>query len=416
MQNIENFLYTNQNENNGETNTNIVFPDYSDCIVNFSSSILNHYGVKCEHETLSKVDEILAKNFTHVVVILLDGLGMDTMEKNLYFRDFLRRNLLTDYSSVYPPTTTASTTSFLSGKYPIEHGWLGWDLYFEQEDKTVTCFSNTLQNTTEKAASYDIAQKYLPYEDIFQKINNANNAKAYGVFPFDAFGFTGHKEIDDWVKEVRRTINSKERTFTYAYLSSPDGVLHKSGGGSRDVEAEIRKINNIIIDLCQSAKDTVFFITADHGHINIENEFLCETYPEIANMMERPLSIEPRAISFYVKKKYKKEFPEIFNKYFGEHYMLFSKEEVLKNNLFGKGRAHENLTGIGDFIGVAIGEKTLLWNKECRQFRSHHAGMTKKEMRIPLICYQTRKRMKWTTIYYGVIALVVAFLAYIYFM
>ena len=44
--------------------------------------------------------------------------------------------------AVFPATTTASTTSVLSGKNPNEHGWLGWDLYFKEFDKTISIFPN----------------------------------------------------------------------------------------------------------------------------------------------------------------------------------------------------------------------------------------------------------------------------------
>ena len=39
--------------------------------------------------------------------------------------------------AVFPPT------SVLSGLNPIEHVWLGWDLYFREIDEVVTMFLNT---------------------------------------------------------------------------------------------------------------------------------------------------------------------------------------------------------------------------------------------------------------------------------
>lgn len=396
-------------------NENIIFPDYSESIVNLSSSILNHFGVKPTHNTIPMVDQILARGYKHVVVVLLDGLGMNILESNLNYRDFLRRHLLGDISSVFPPTTVASTTSFLSEKTPVEHGWLGWDVYFEQEDKTVTCFFNILQDTDKDAASYNIPNKYLPYETIFEKINKAGTAKATGIFPFPAFGYKGHDSMYDWFKAIRKSIDNEDRTFTYAYWSDPDSLLHKLGNRSQDVEKCIRQLNNGLIELCESSKDTVFFVTADHGHTAIQNDFLCENYPSITKMLERQVSIEPRAISFYVKPEFKEKFPEEFNKHFEKDYMLLSKEDVMKENLFGDKTPNENLTGIGDYIAIATGSKTLLWSKKNHQFRSHHAGMTKNEMRIPLIWFESKKQKSLIKLYYGIIAILIAYLVYIYF-
>lgn len=388
----------------------IELPDYKNSILNLSCSILEHFGVKPEHDTNPIVNEILYRNYKHVVVILLDGLGLNILEKHLTYRDFLRRHLLSEYSSIFPPTTTASTTTFLSGKSPIEHGWLGWDVHFEQEDKTVTCFFNTIQGTNEKAADYNIPYKYLPYENIFEKINNASIGKAYGVFPFSTYGFEGHSDIDNWVETIRKHCHKNEKNFTYAYWENPDNLLHKEGTKSNDVGKIVRELNAKMTYLCQTCPETVFFITADHGHTDIRNVFLQEEYPEIAKMLIRKPSIEPRAISFYVKPEFKEKFADEFKLHFGKDYLLLEKDEVRQMELFGPGRQNENLTGIGDYIAVAYSEKTILWNKDEKQFKSHHAGLTKNEMKIPLIWYENKPKRTGMFLYYGFIAAVVIFL------
>jgi len=389
---------------------NVVLPEYKNSILNLSCSILKHFGVKTEHDSIPVVDEILRNNYKHVVVVLLDGLGINILEKHLTYRDFLRRHLLTDYSSIFPPTTTASTTTFLSGKSPIEHGWLGWDVYFEQEDKAITCFFNTLQGTNQKAADYNIPYKYLPYENIFEKINNANIGKAYGVFPFETYGFDAHPEIDDWVETIRKNCHKNEKNFTYAYWENPDEILHRQGTKSNDVAKVVQDLNARITYLCQTCPETVFFITADHGHTDINNVFLQEDYPKLAKMLIRKPSIEPRAISFYVKPEYEGSFAETFNLHFSKDYILLGKEEVRQMELFGPGRPNENLTGIGDFVAVAYSEKTILWNKNEKQFKSHHAGLSRNEMRIPLIWYENKPSHIGKILYYGIVA---AFIAYL---
>ena len=382
----------------------IVLPDYNKSILNLSCSILQHYGVKPEHDTLPQADEKLKKNHQHVVVILLDGLGINILEQHLCYKDFLPRNMLTEYSSVFPPTTTASTTTFLSGKSPIEHGWLGWDVYFEQEDKTVTCFTNTLKSSTTVAADYNVARKYLPYENIIEKINKAGQAKANLVFPF---GPDAHPDLNDWINTIKKTCHSNEKTFTYAYWENPDHELHIKGTKSNEITKIVEDLNSKLSILCESCPDTLFFITADHGHKDIINNLLTEDYPEINEMLIRETSIEPRAISFFVKPEYVDKFPRIFNDIFGSDYILFTREEVLKNELFGPGFANENLTGIGDYIAAAYGPRTLVQNKNCHQFKSHHAGLSKEEMSIPLICYERENKHWGLKVYYLIIALLI---------
>ena len=71
--------------------TEAVFPDYTNSILNLSCSILNHFGVKPKHPTLPVADELLSGSYKHVVLVLLDGLGVNILEKHLRAGDFFRQ-------------------------------------------------------------------------------------------------------------------------------------------------------------------------------------------------------------------------------------------------------------------------------------------------------------------------------------
>ncbi len=386
-------------------NEDVCFPDYKNSILGLSASILQYFGVKPEHETFPPADEMLSRKYKHVVVIILGGLGVNILEQNLHFKDFLRRHLLTDYSSVFPSTTTTSTSSFLSGKSPLEHGLIGWDVYFGQENKTVTCSKNTIQASSEQATPYNVAEKYLPYESIIEKINKTGTAKAFSVLPF---GENAKTDLYKWVENIRKTCKIDQKTFTYAYWKELDTELHQKGSKSNDIEKLVCELNEKITYLCEETPNTLFFITADHGHTDIRNDFLQENYPELANMLLRQPSVESRVLSFFVKSEFMQVFPHKFKQNFSQDYILLTKQEALDIELFGPGKPNENLTGIGDFVAVATGEKTLLWNKNQAQFKSHLAGITKNEMRIPFICYKSRPRHIGMIIYYSLIAAVIA--------
>ena len=47
-----------------------------------------------------------------------------------------------EITTVFPATTTAATTSIATGLNPVEHGWLGWNMYIEPIDETITLFRN----------------------------------------------------------------------------------------------------------------------------------------------------------------------------------------------------------------------------------------------------------------------------------
>lgn len=87
------------------------------------------------------------------------------------------------YSSVFPPTTVAATTSIANGLTPYEHGWLGWDCYYPQIDKNVTVFLNQETGTDQPAADYNVAWTYCGYESIVSKIRK-HGTDAFEVTPF----------------------------------------------------------------------------------------------------------------------------------------------------------------------------------------------------------------------------------------
>ena len=110
-------------------------------------------------------------------------------------------------------------------------------------------------------------------------------------------------------------------------------------------------------------------------------------YPEILKCLVRLPSVEPRTLSFFVKDEYKKEFPEIFKKAFGNKFRLLTKDEILEEQLFGIGKEHELFRDmLGDYIAVSVAEDAVFATHiEAEKMPGGHAGLTKEELEIPLI-------------------------------
>ena len=60
---------------------------------------------------------------------------LEDISLNLKEKSFIREHYLCTINSTFPPTTSAATTAFLTGKYPIETGWMSWTQYFEEYKK-----------------------------------------------------------------------------------------------------------------------------------------------------------------------------------------------------------------------------------------------------------------------------------------
>ncbi len=372
----------------------IKYPNYDRSILSIASSVLNHFGVKdCQHKTLPEFDKLLEKDYKNIIVILFDGLGTSTLNYHLKENDFLIKHYVTDISSVFPSTTVAATTSILSGYSPLECGWLGWDLYFEEIGENVAVFKNTLQRNGEPAAKYNVAHKYIPYKNIMQRIEEVKGRKtAYCVAFFSKFRI---RSVEDICKTIYKLSKKRKKKYIYAYWHQPDGAMHGHGVTSPEAHKEILHINSEVEKLCSKLKDSLVIITADHGLCDSVNLFL-EDYPELYNMLKIPPSIEPgRAMSLFVKDGLQENFKNEFNKHFGDSFRLMTKEEVFSENILGYGKAHPRTYDfVGDFLAIATTEKTLFTAREEHEFVGVHAGLTEEEMTVPFIAIETEKRKK----------------------
>lgn len=365
----------------------IRFPDYDRSILSIAASVLKHYGVKdCRHKTLKEFDEILSKNYENVIVVLFDGMGVDAIKNHLDEDAFLRKHFVCPVSSVFPSTTTAATTTMLTGRSPVEHAWLGWDLYFKELDENVAVFRNTFQKNGKAAAEYNVGQRYIPFENIFQRIEKANkNVKTYCVSPFSK---TKAETLDEIKQTVSKLAKTDGKKYIYAYSPQPDDDMHRYGVYSAQVKRQIQKINHMVENLCSKLKNSVVIVIADHGLVDSKIDFL-EQYPEIWKMMKRPASIEPRALSLFVKDAYLNIFKERFENTFPDKFLVFTKREVYRKHLFGFGKPHPRVDEfLGDFLAVAVSDLTLFNDYEDDPFIGAHAGFDEREMTVPFIAIE----------------------------
>ena len=71
-----------------------VMPNYNECIVNLSNSIMKYFGLPAYHATLKDLDDVLeSRKPKNVVVILCDGMGTNILRRTLGEKSFLTKNI-----------------------------------------------------------------------------------------------------------------------------------------------------------------------------------------------------------------------------------------------------------------------------------------------------------------------------------
>lgn len=359
------------------------FPDFSRCSVNLVSSLGAFFGLDMPHPGLPELDAFLAPKVRGVVLLVLDGLGSAALDAFLPEGSFLRSTKLCDLSAVFPPTTVAATPSLRSGLFPLEHGWLGWTMFYPQLGKNVDVFSNKVQFTGEAAAPFQASERYLPYPQVTARLKDEGLARGYAVSPYDE---VPARSFDELETQLLRLSALPGRFYAYAYNHQPDAAMHEFGVRSREAQQKVLEAEARVGRLAGLLpKDVLLLVTADHGLVDTV-PLVMEDFPVISGMLSRPLFLEPRAAALSVKPEAAAHFPAAFQEAFGDDFLLLSRRELLENGLLGPGKAREGLAQyLGDYLAVALRDKALYTRREDSRLIGMHAGLTRDELRVPLI-------------------------------
>lgn len=366
-----------------------ILPNYEKGLVNLISSIENYFGIANNKRSLQIVDEALKDNYKNIILVLYDGFGYNILKKNEALAPFLNENIKDKISSVFPPTTTAATTSVITGLTPFEHGWLGWDMYMKKYDSVVTLFLNREKESKLPIEGYVSTSDELPIVKVTDKISRITGCKGTIVSPFGDITYT---DINDMNKQIVDIAKNDKKNFIYAYYEEPDGVMHDTGTNSYESKEMFELIDNKFKELCESLDDSLIIMVADHGHINTSWITLTD-YPEIINMLIGTTGIDSRACSFRVKDEYLEVFPSLISKVLKDDFILLSKNEIHEKKIFGDGLQNKLFNdGIGDFIAIAISEKSIRYSDKHELFKSAHAGITEDEVYVPLVMVKKQNK------------------------
>ena len=367
--------------------------DFDNSILALSNSLLRHYGVETEYKSLPILDKELAVGYQNVVFLILDCFGKNILEYHLNPHDFLYMHRVADISTVFPPTTAAATITFHSGLPPIASGWIGWMNYFPQYGHIIENFRNVDFYTGEELTTPHPAETILKYKSIYEKITEQNPEVEYHqVFP--AFVEGGAGTFEELCRGIENAVNSSDkRKIISAYWTEPNHTMHYNGIHSAIAAELIRDINNRLEKMCADLHDTLVIISADHGGIDVDDVII--EHQDLLDTFRLPPTIESRTISFWIKDGCHDEFVHLFNKYYGEEFVLFTKEEFLQAHILGYGKQHPLIDSmLGEYVAIATGTLSINYDsgkREKKLFKATHAGYTKEEMTVPLILVKCKK-------------------------
>lgn len=363
----------------------LIKPDFKNNIVNISATIAEFLGCPNDKPILPKLAKQLKKGYKNVVFLILDGMGINPINKNLSDNSFLKKNIKQVVTSVFPSTTTNATTSFWTNKYPMEHGWFGWSLYFEELKRAVSIFLDEDTYTGESIGD-GYVEKALPTEPYFRKAKP--DYKVSIVVPEFCYNEEENRYVFENYREmlahIEKICGNEGKQFIYTYCPEPDFTMHRYGVSSEEANRVINGLNDGIKELYAKLEDTLFIITADHGQIDVGGYVEIYKDEELISMLEWPMFLEPRATAFKVKKNSHKNFVEAFNEKYGNDFELFEVGYLIKNNYFGGNLVNRHANLLGDYIAVCKTDKLFKLSELSHDYKGHHTSLTE-EMEVPLI-------------------------------
>ncbi len=351
----------------------ILIPNYNHSSLNIISSIRNNFGYSSKYDI---IPNLFDKKYKRVVLLLLDGLGVNVLNDNIP-NGILAKHYFSKVNCVFPSTTAASTTSIISGLTPLESGWTGWENYVSELNRDIVLFTGENYYTKEKTGvtGYDL----MPYEPFYSDMN----IKGINILP----DFNNNEALKDILRRSLANLNGE--CYQYVYYTYPDTLMHIYGEDTIEIKDILNSIENDIEDYVNKLpKDTILIVTSDHGHINTKSLNLYLNN-RIMSLLERKPSNDARALVFKVSSDNKERFVKEFNNFYGSIYDLYESRNALA--FFGNNNDRIN-PRIKDFLGdyIAIGKSNYYFNYSNSNhiFKSHHAGMTKEEMEVPIIVFR----------------------------
>ena len=239
--------------------------DNKNTLVNLSNTIAKQFGLTPFHNEIPEIEKLI-QGHKKIAVLLFDGMGTYIQETHQKLIPYIFSHKVHQIDSTFPPTTVAATTGFLTGKYPIETGWMSWTQYLDEYKANVDVFRNRYTESHEL-----IQEGELVFEGICPKksVKDLINAKKSEKVAFDMEDIYGsyhgpaNLTISRW--KLSRFIKNKKEMHLYYYYEKLDGLIHEYGVESKQVKKKLKAIERFVKKITKKHKDTVFIVIADHG-------------------------------------------------------------------------------------------------------------------------------------------------------
>ncbi len=358
--------------------------------------------------------------FQHVIVLLVDGLGLDLFLRlarpgsdkpggKPIWQRLLPEGLLGSITSIAPSTTASALTTLWTGQTPVEHGIMGYDVWLKEYSMIANMIFQTASAFYGDTGGLRRAgfqpETFLPSKTLGTHLLE-NGAQAYSFQPaaiarsglslmhmrdVSIFPYRTHSDLWITLADILAA-NRNTRTYSYVYWGDIDDLSHRYGPNNERVRLELASFSLMLERFLVSLKTrqngrTLFIMTADHGHIHTEQNPNLElrNHPEFLSYLTMLPTGESRLAYLNIHPGREKDVRAYVENHWPGQFRLFPTRETLDSQLLGTGKIYPPVYDrTGDWIAIPQGNAYWWFGNKDNPLIGRHGGLSRDEMLVPL--------------------------------
>ncbi|WP_245537361.1 alkaline phosphatase family protein [Thiocystis violascens] len=373
------------------------------------SSILQARGGHSGYPVLDALPVAELARATNLILLVIDGLGADWLARHSP-NGILNRARRGTLSSVFPSTTAAAITTYLTGDAPLQHGLTGWHTYLSELGCVMTVLPGKPRygGVPYRQAGIDPV-KLFGHASVFDRIQTRSVIVSPHFIARSDFNLAhagrakilAYDGLRDLFRQTLRAIRPPRRwrqsgpsepNYLYLYWPALDTIGHEHGMESTAAVAHLVEIEQVIEDFSSAAAgtDSLLLISADHGQIDTtpQDNIDLADHPELADCLLLPLCGEPRAAFCYVRADHARVFEDYCQHRLKDRVDCVHSRQLVADGLFGFGTPHPRFMGrVGDYCLLPRGNGVIrdhLPSETPHAQIGVHGGLSEEELMVPL--------------------------------
>ncbi|MCU1693381.1 MAG: phosphodiesterase [Frankiales bacterium] len=354
-------------------------------------SVLSCLGVAGEADVLG------LEPARRVVLLLVDGLGAQLLERHAAHAPFLSSLGARGLTTGFPSTTATSLASLGTGLAPGEHGLTGYTSLVDDRVLSWLTWSSDAQDRRDDV----VPERLQPRATAFERAAaDGVSTTVAGLARFAGSGLTravlrggtyaGVVSPGDTVARVASAAAEGERSLVYCYTPDLDLTGHVRGVDSDAWREQLAVVDAFAAQLHDRLPaGSRLLVTGDHGMVDVEQAQRVD-YDDTPALQAgvRVLAGEPRARHLHVEPGATDDIVAAWTALLGDRVAVLRRDEVVAAGLLGPVVTPEALARTGDVVVHATGDVAVVRRTVepgPSRLRGHHGALTADEVLVPLL-------------------------------